>query len=73
MNQLHIVQSIASDFGGLGLAALRYAQALALAGANVSLYVIDRSKDEIAIDSTFGSVRLVGGGGGRVCVACICT
>ena len=63
MQQLHIVQSIASDFGGLGLAALRYAQALALAGANVSLYVIDRSKDEMAIDSTCGLVRLVGGSG----------
>lgn len=63
MNQLHIVQSIASDFGGLGLAALRYAQALGLAGANVSLYVIDRSKDELAIDSTCGSVRVVGGSG----------
>lgn len=63
MRQLHIVQSIASDFGGLGLAALRYAQALALAGANVSLYVVDRSKEEMAVDSAVGSVSLVGGSG----------
>jgi glycosyltransferase involved in cell wall biosynthesis len=63
MKQLHIVQSIASDFGGLGLAALRHAQALALAGANMSLYVVDRSKKEMVVDSAFGAVKLVGGGG----------
>ncbi len=63
MQQLHLVQSIATDFGGLGLAALRYAQALALAGANVSLYVVDRSKEEMGVDDASGAVRLDGGGG----------
>ncbi|WP_428825250.1 glycosyltransferase [Azonexus sp. IMCC34842] len=63
MKQLHIVQSIASDFGGLGLAALRYAQALALSNANISLFVVDRSKEEISVDSGVGAVRLDGGGG----------
>ncbi|MBV5329609.1 MAG: glycosyltransferase [Chlorobium sp.] len=63
MKQLHIVQSIASDFGGLGLAALRYAQALERAGANISLYVVDRSKEEMDVDSTLGAIRLEGGGG----------
>jgi glycosyltransferase involved in cell wall biosynthesis len=63
MKQLHIVQSIATDFGGLGLAALRYAQALALAGINISLYVVDRSKEEMDVDSAFGVVWLDGGRG----------
>ncbi len=63
MRQLHIVQSIASDFGGLGLAALRYSQALALAGANITLFVVDRSKDEMAVDGAVGAVKLVGGSG----------
>lgn len=63
MKQFHIVQSIASDFGGLGLAALRFAQALALVGEDVSLYVIDRSKEEIAVDRAVGAVSLVGGSG----------
>lgn len=66
MKQLHIVQSIASDFGGLGLAALRYAQAISLAGANVSLFVVDRSRDEICVDCADGEVRLDGGGGAGV-------
>lgn len=63
MRQLHIVQSIASDFGGLGLAALRYAQALALTNTNVSLFIVDRTKEEIGVDNTAGAVNLVGGGG----------
>ena len=63
MKQLHIVQSIASDFGGLGLAALRYAQALALTNTNVSLFIVDRSKEEICVDSAVGAVNLDGGGG----------
>lgn len=63
MKQLHIVQSIALDFGGLGFAALRYAQALALAGTDVSLYVVDRSKEEMDVDTTLGVVRVDGGGG----------
>lgn len=64
MKQVHVVQSIALDFGGLGLAAMRYAQALARAGANISLYVVDRSKDELKIDDAEGTMTLVGGNGG---------
>lgn len=60
MNQLHIVQSIGTNFGGLGLAALRYAQAVALAGAKVQLYVIDRRSDELPIDFTNGHVTIIG-------------
>lgn len=63
MKQLHIVQSIASDFGGLGVAALRYVQALAKFGTDISLYVLDRSKEELNIDSADGFVRLCGGKG----------
>jgi len=63
LKHFHIVQSIAADFGGLGLAALRYSQAVALAGANTSLYVVDRSKDEMPVDSAIGLIARVGGGG----------
>lgn len=63
MRQIHIVQSIASDFGGLGLAALRYSQALALAGADISLYVVDRRSQELEIDDAAGKIFIDGGGG----------
>lgn len=62
MKQLHIVQSIATEFGGLGVAALRYAQALALAGTDVSLYVVDRSLEELKVDDALGDVLIDGGG-----------
>lgn len=60
MRQLHIVQSIATDFGGLGLAALRYSQALAQAGADVSLYVLARSSQELEIDEAAGKIFIGG-------------
>lgn len=63
MKQLHIVQSIGVDFGGLGMAALRYAQALAKADLDVTLYVIDRSKPELDVVDAHGALRLVGGRG----------
>lgn len=66
MRQLHIVDSIATDFGGLGVAALRYAQSISLTGAEVSLYVIDRSKPEIHVDPAHGCVKVVGGGSGSL-------
>lgn len=66
MNQLHIVQSIASFFGGLGLAALRYSQALSLAGANVTLYVVDRSKCELDVVDVRGMVEIVSGSRPRI-------
>lgn len=61
MKQLHIVQSIATDFGGLGIAALRYAQSLALAGEDVSLYVIDRKKKELDVNESLGLITIAGG------------
>jgi len=64
MRQLHIVQSISEDFGGLGLAALRYAQSLALNGAEVFLYVSDRSKCELEVNPDFGAIKVLGSGGG---------
>jgi glycosyltransferase involved in cell wall biosynthesis len=63
LKQLHIVQSVAVDFGGLGLAALRYAQALAGTGTDVSLYVLDRAKPELDTSSALRSFRIEGGGG----------
>ena len=60
MRQLHIVQSIAADFGGLGVAALRYAQALAQAGADVTLYIVDRSKRELVVVDAHGQVKFAG-------------
>lgn len=64
LKQLHIVQSVAVDFGGLGLAALRYAQVLAATGIDVSLYVLEREKPEIDTSSTLRTFRIEGGGGG---------
>lgn len=63
LKQLHIVQSIAVDFGGLGLAALRYAQVLAATGIDVSLYVLERDKPEIEASGTLRTFRIEGGGG----------
>ncbi|MFM2275742.1 MAG: hypothetical protein RL211_1614 [Pseudomonadota bacterium] len=47
MKQLHIVHDISVRSGGLGLAALRYAHAVAKAGARVTLFVARRTGDEI--------------------------
>jgi glycosyltransferase involved in cell wall biosynthesis len=47
MKQLHIVHDISIRSGGLGLAALRYAQAVAKAGANATLFVANRTADEL--------------------------
>ena len=57
------MQSIAADFGGLGMAALRYAQAQAKAGADVTLYVADRGKRELVAIDAHGTVEIIGGGG----------
>ncbi|NJD24021.1 MAG: glycosyltransferase [Betaproteobacteria bacterium] len=63
LKQLHIVQSVAVDFGGLGLAALRYAQAVAARGMDVSLYVLEREKPENDTSSARRTFRIEGGGG----------
>lgn len=69
MKQLHVVHSIAMDFGGLGFAALRYAQSLALNGADVCLYVFDRSGMEWEANASYGAVK-VHGGDGRGLISC---
>lgn len=43
MKQLHIVKSIAYESAGMGYAALRYAEALAKPGNDISLFIFDRS------------------------------
>lgn len=60
MRQLHIVQSIQTDFGGLGLAALRYSESIAEAGANVVLFAARRSGEEIAHGDGCGRFSVVG-------------
>lgn len=45
--QLHVVHDISVRSGGLGLAALRYSQSVAVAGADVTLLVASRTDDEI--------------------------
>jgi len=60
MKILNIVQSIASDHGGLGVAALRFSQSLAHAGAIVYLYVLERCDDEIPVDQSKGAIRILG-------------
>lgn len=57
------MQSVAVDFGGLGLAALRYAQVLAGTGIDVTLYVLERAKPELDTTSTLRSFRIRGGEG----------
>lgn len=52
MKQLHIVHDISIRSGGLGLAALGYAQAVAKAGANVTLFVANRTVDELDFQVT---------------------
>lgn len=70
MKQLHIVQSIDESCGGLGLAALRYAEAVAEAGAEVFLFVVIRGGGELQYGdasgrfSVIGANTILGGGAG---------
>lgn len=61
MKQLHIVHDISIRSGGLGLAALRYAQAVAKAGASVTLFVAVRTLDELELSADGGVLSVVGG------------
>ena len=54
MKFLYVVQSISLDSGGLGLAALRHAESVAKAGAEVVLFVSERSEQELDYDSVAG-------------------
>lgn len=77
MKQLHIVQDISIRSGGLGLAALRYAQAVARAGASATLFVAVRTSDELEVPEIGGAFNVVGpdscsassGRGGLYCQA----
>lgn len=60
MKQLHIVHDISIRSGGLGLAALRYAQAVAKAGASVTLFVAVRTSDELELPEDGGQFNVVG-------------
>lgn len=60
MKQLHIVHDISIRSGGLGLAALRYAQAVAKAGARVTLFVAVRTSDELELSEGGGQFNVVG-------------
>lgn len=69
MKQLHIVHDISIRSGGLGLAALRYAQAVTKAGANVTLFVANRTVDELDFQGNGAQFAVAGpalhsGGGG---------
>lgn len=79
MKQLHIVHDISIRSGGLGLAALRYAQAVAKAGACVTLFVAVRTSDELELPEYGGRFNVMGpesratipwlGGGGAQAMA----
>lgn len=60
MIQLHIVHSIEISFGGLGLAALRYSEAIAKAGAQVLLFVCIRAEDELEYSEVAGRFSIAG-------------
>lgn len=47
LNQLHIVPDVAISSGGLGLAALRYAESVAKAGAQVTLLTASNSAESL--------------------------
>ena len=49
LKQLHIVESIAVEYGGIGFAALRFSEALAETGEEISLYVVERSSNELSL------------------------
>ena len=59
MKQLHVVQSIAKDFGGLGTAALQYAEISAINGAEVELFVLERPKSEMVMECSGSNLRIV--------------
>ena len=61
MKQLHIVQDISVKSGGLGLAALRYAQALSRQGIYVTLFVVNRYDDELAFEVIKNQFELLSG------------
>ena len=61
MQQLHIVQDISVKSGGLGLAALRYAQALSRQGVCVTLFVVNRYDDELEFEVAKNQFELISG------------
>lgn len=65
MRLLYVVESISLSCGGLGLAALRHAESVAKAGAEVVLFVAERSDQELDYDSVEGRFSIASGTGGR--------
>ena len=59
LKQLHVVGDISIRSGGLGLAALRYAQSVAKAGADVVLFVGVRTDDEIDFSTESINFRVI--------------
>jgi glycosyltransferase involved in cell wall biosynthesis len=59
MSQLHIVVDLSVRSGGQALAALQYAQSVALAGANVTLFVVNHTADLLALEPSSESFRVV--------------
>ena len=60
LRQLHVVRDISVRSGGLGLASLRYAQAVAQAGAFVNFFVAIRTSDELGVQGRGGHFRVSG-------------
>lgn len=64
MNSFHVVPSIARDSGGLGLAALELCNSLIREGESVTLYIINRSKEEMRCYNLRGAINILGDGTG---------
>ena len=59
MKQLHIVKSISQDFGGIGVASLRYAESLALCGVKVRVFVLEKSEHELGLHDSHGNIEII--------------
>jgi glycosyltransferase involved in cell wall biosynthesis len=59
MRQLHVVMDLSIRSGGQALAALQYAEANAAAGAQVILFVVNRTEDTLEVSSASGSIHRV--------------
>lgn len=60
MRQLHIVQSISKNFGGLGTAAFDYSKALSNSGINIKLFVLDGPRQELEMGDLEQNFEVLG-------------
>ena len=60
MKQLHIVESIAKDFGGLGSAALHHSDMVAKNGIEVKLFVLNRLRPELSLSQICPNLEILG-------------